>query len=144
MQVAVLSSNHWVIGPFRQISAPRPCLSGGHQRRCANGRTPEAVQYGLECYRLGQAVARGGILIDALVGIAVEGIAVDRLASVRHLLDGASAARLSAVYSSSIESAKTLKPCSRGNAPGRLPGWDGWGACNSWRVRAMGSRKVSC
>ncbi len=60
-----------------------------------NGRPDEAVQYGLECYRLGQAVGRGGIVIDALVGQAAEGIAVERLASVRHLLDRAAAVQLS-------------------------------------------------
>jgi len=61
-----------------------------------NGRPDEAVEYGLECYRLGRAVGIDGILIDVLVGRAVEGLGFDQLARVRHYLDRAAALQLSA------------------------------------------------
>ncbi|MFO0900277.1 MAG: hypothetical protein U0836_22815 [Pirellulales bacterium] len=78
-------------GNYRNLARGYQAASTAAAR---NRRPDEAVQYGLECYRLGREVERGGILIDALVGSAIEGIAVARLADVRHFLDRAATVQL--------------------------------------------------
>lgn len=79
-------------GSYRSLARAYQAASTAAAR---NGRPNEAVQYGLECYRLGRAVERGGILMDATVGSAIEGMGVARLASVRHFLDRAATVKLS-------------------------------------------------
>ncbi len=53
-----------------------------------------AVDIGLNIFDLANAVRRGGLVVDALVAIAIEGIAIDRVRGFRHRLKPKQATRL--------------------------------------------------
>lgn len=55
----------------------------------AEGRTADAAKSYLDTIRLGRAIARGGLLIDALVGWAIEGIGRQGLHDMRETLTSA-------------------------------------------------------
>jgi hypothetical protein len=51
------------------------------------GRLSDSANFGLDLLRLGPQAARGGLLMDALVGIAIHSIGIGRLSALRDRLD---------------------------------------------------------
>ena len=51
------------------------------------GRIPDAQAAALDCCNFGQKATTDGVLIDALVGMAIEAIGVERLSELQHDLD---------------------------------------------------------
>jgi hypothetical protein len=61
-----------------------------YAQACADwavGRRTEAIEHDLTCLRLGHASQVRSTLVDCLVGIAIEGIAIEHLSSIREEVD---------------------------------------------------------
>jgi len=74
------------IGSYKRLAN---LLSAASRLERLDGRTNEAAFLGLECLRLGHESTRGGVLIDGLVGLALQSIG---LATLKESLPGTDAA----------------------------------------------------
>ncbi len=85
------------------ISAMRTlarALAGRGRLATLEGRFEDAADSFLECTRFGYAVRRGGLIVDALVGIACSGIGYHNLYAIRLKLPSAQCSKLVRVLSS--------------------------------------------
>jgi hypothetical protein len=72
------------------------------------GRRSEALGHDLLCLRLGRALGRRGIMVDALVGVALEGIALHRIAEIRSELSIAESEQIEKVLDRVAQSREPL------------------------------------
>ena len=76
------------LGRFKRIAQ---ALTAEYRHARLEGRIPDAQAAALDCCNFGQKATTGGVLIDALVGMAIEAIGVERLSELQHDLDAKSA-----------------------------------------------------
>lgn len=79
---------------LQDLRALSQLLSSAGQLALLEGKRAEAVRYGLDCVRLGQAVARGGVLIDVMVAQACQAVGLKGLRSMRASLTGPEAGEI--------------------------------------------------